>query len=494
MISKIEIDAPVGHEPLDWRSESIERPRRMQSRSRATRILVTEESKRLAGGNVETVRRILGFSQAFAAALVLCLGGGSGALADPPAGTETGASATPSSGDAEKSLPQQSFFSSLKQAFNKDFDHEVVRGHFDLGSPPNSHRYYCLADAKTGKREPNGVLAKTVVLADGRTGIKDGSVSLYSCDTAEKQGMLVTAEYISGVGDAGVTSSSPPAPPAPTVPTAPTAAMPAAAPALASTSPDNVDVAGVRLGMSPDEVRAILKSKKLSNYYESTDVLAHFDPVQGVPQPRATGRFVNVIASWTPPPSPEGDARSEDGESYEVMFTPVPGRERAMAIIHSVGYSPANAVRETALDSGLVKKYGGFAAANELPVSPTWRFQSDGNVQVGDPCNRRGIFGGLSGLNVGSATRQNLALKTTPDEFRFQMERCGMAIVTEDHSAANGAAPREDRMVMRFTVTAYSPSIGLEGAAAATQLIQSAGVPVTRASAVRPKDSAAPNL
>jgi hypothetical protein len=459
--------------------------------------LVTEESKRLAGGNVDTFRRILCFSQPFAAALVLGFGGGSGALADPPAGTETGASAAPSSGDAEKSLPQQSFFSSLKQAFNKDFDHEVVRGHFDLGSPPNSHRYYCLADAKTGKREPNGVLAKTVVLADGRTGIKDGSVSLYSCDTAEKQGMLVTAGYVSSAGDAGVTSSAPPAPPGPTGPTgptAPTAATPAAAPALPSPSPDKVDVAGVRLGMSPDEVRAILKSKKLSNYYESTDALGHVDPAQGAPQPRTGGRFVNVIASWTPPPSSDGDARSEDGESYEVMFTPVPGRERAMAIVHSVGYSPANAVRETALDNGLVKKYGGFAAADELPESPTWRFQSGGNVQVGDPCNRRGIFGGLSGMNVGSATRQNLALKTTPDEFRFQMERCGMAIVTEDHSTANSGAPREDRMVMRFTVTAYSPSIGLEGAATATQRIQSAGVSVTRASAVRPKDSPTPNL
>ena len=443
------------------------------------------------------VRRILCFSQAFAAALVLNFGGGSGALADPPAGTETGASAPPSSNDAQKTLPQQSFFSSLKQAFNKDFDHEVVRGHFDLGSPPNTHRYYCLADAKTGKREPNGVLGQTEVLADGRTGIKGSSVSLYSCDTAEKQGMLVTAGYVSSVSDvssganAGVNSPAPPASPTPPAPPAP---IPAAAPALPGASPDKVDVAGVKLGMSPDEVRAILRSKKLSNYYESTDALGHVDPIQSAPR-AAAGRFVNVIASWTPPPSsPDGDARGEDGESYEVMFTPVPGRERAMAIVHSVGYSPANAVRETALDNGLVKKYGGFAAGDELPASPTWRFQSGGNVQVGDPCNRRGIFGGLGALTAGSAARQNLALKTTPDEFRFQMERCGMAIVTEDHSTANDGAPRVDHIVMRFTVTAYSPSIGLEGAAAAAQLIQSAGVSVTRASAVGSKDSQAPNL
>jgi len=430
---------------------------------------------------LRAVRRIRYFSQAFAAGLVLCFGGRSGALADPPAGTETGASTSSSSSDAQKSLPQQSFFSSLKQAFNKDFEHEVVRGHFELGSPPNVRRYYCLVDAKTGKREPNGVLGQPVVLGDGRTSIRDGSVSLYSCDNAEKQGMLVTAGYGSSVGAGSVIAP------------APQTQIQAAAPALPDVSPDKVDVAGVKLGMSPDEVRAILKSKKLLDYYESTEALGRFDPAQGTLQPIANGRFVNAIATWAPPP-PVGDARGEEGESYEVMFTPVPGRERAMAIVHSTGYSSANAVREATLDNGLVKKYGGFATADDLPESPTWRFQSGGNVQVGDPCNRRGIFGGLGGLDVGNATRQNLALKTTPDEFRFQMDRCGIAIVTEDHSTANGGAPRADRIVMRFTVTAYSPSIGFEGATTAAQLIQSAGEAANKASAARVKDPLGPNL
>jgi hypothetical protein len=442
---------------------------------------VDKESNSFVGGNLGAVRRIMRFSQAFGLGLILCCGGRSGALADPPAGTQTGASAISSSSDAPTSLPQQSFFSSLKQAFNKDFDHEVVRGHFDLGSPPNARRYYCLVDAKTGKREPNGVLGQPFLVAGGMTGIKGGSVSLYSCDTAEKQGVLVTTGYVLSVGAGGMI-----APPS-------QAQTQMAAPALPDVLPVKVDVAGVNLGMSPDEVRAILKSKKLLDYYESTETLGHFDSTKGALQPIANGRFVNVIATWAPPASsPVGDARGEDGESYEVMFTPVPGKERAMAIIHSVGYSPANAVRETALENGLVKKYGGFTTPDDLPGSPTWRFQSGGNVQVGDPCNRRGIFGGLSGLNVG--TRQNLALKTTPDEFRFQMDRCGIAIVTEDHSTANGGAPHEDRIVTRFTVTAYSPSIGFEGATTAAQLIQTAGDAVNKASAARAKDQLAPNL
>ena len=403
-------------------------------------------------------------------------------MADPPAGTPTDASAISSSSDAPTSLPQQSFFSSLKQAFNKDFDHEVVRGHFDIGSPPNAHRYYCLVDAKTGKREPNGVLGEPVPVADGMTGIKGGSVSLYRCDDAEKQGMMVTTGYVLKA-DAGRVMAPPPQ-----------AQIPVGTPALPDISPDKVDVAGVKLGMSPDEVRAILKSKKLLDYYESTETLGHFDATQGALQPMANGRFVNVIATWAPPSAPVGDPRGEDGESYEVMFTPVPGKERAMAIVHSVGYSPADAVRETALENGLIKKYGGFTTPDDLPGSPTWRYQNGGNVQVGDPCNRRGLFGGLSGLNVENATRQNLALKTTPDEFRFQIDRCGIAIVTEDHSTVNRGAPREDRIVTRFTVTAYSPSIGFEGATTAAQLIQTAGEAANKPSAARAKDQLAPNL
>jgi hypothetical protein len=97
-------------------------------------------------------------------------------------------------------------------------------------------------------------------------------------------------------------------------------------------------------------------------------------------------------------------------------------------------------------------------------------------------------------LNAGNATRQNLALKTTPDEFRFQIDRCGIAIVTEDHSSANGGAPREDRTVTRFTVTAYSPSIGFEGATTAAQLIQLAEDAANKARAARAKDQIAPNL
>ncbi|HUY68673.1 MAG TPA: hypothetical protein VMV79_05170, partial [Alphaproteobacteria bacterium] len=126
--------------------------------------------------------------------------------------------------------------------------------------------------------------------------------------------------------------------------------------------------------------------------------------------------------------------------------------------------------------------------------SPTWRWQNGGSVQVGDPCNRRGLFGGLGGLNLANSARENIALQKPPDEFRFEIGRCGVAIVTEDHYTANGGALPEDRLVTRFTVTAYSPSLALEGALSAAQLIQAAkGIP-NPADASRAKAQTVPNL
>lgn len=414
--------------------------------------------------------RIPHSSQVFAVGFVLCCVGTPAAQAV----AQTGAAS--SSSDAPSSAPQENFFSSLKQAFKQDFDHEVVRGHFDLGSPPDAHRYYCLVDAKTGKREPNGVEGQPAPRADGMTGIKAKAVSLYSCGSAEQQGILVTTGYVLSAGAGGMNAQ--------------TSAAPRQAGVLAPVAPERIDVAGVRLGMSLDEVRAVLKSKKRLDYSESTETWGHGGTTGG-PQPRPE-RFVNLIAAWTPPSASVGDT-GEEGESYQVMFTPVPGKERAMAIVHSVAYSPANAIREMALENGLVKKYGGFTGSNDLPEAPTWRIQSNGNVQVGDSCDRRGLFGGLGELNAGHSSRPNLALKTAPEEFRYQIDRCGVAIVTEDHSTANGSAPREDRVITRFTVTAYGPSIGLEGATAA-KAMQAAGEGVNKANAPRTTDQPAPNL
>jgi hypothetical protein len=425
---------------------------------------------------------------------MLLSGGRLAALADTPPATGTATDA-----GAPKTLPQDSIFSSVKQSLNQDIEHDVVRGHFELGDPPNVHRYYCLISTKTGRREPNGVLGELDPHRDGMIGVKNSSVSMYSCAKAEQAGLLVTTGYIFNGAPVTATVVAAPQPaatqavPPQAVPPNP-AAAPVAAPAAVSLSPTQIDIVGIRLGMSPDEVRAVLKSKKLLDYKESAETLSYLDSANGAMQPIPNGRFVNVIAAWTPPPaSAGGDNYQVDGEAFEVLFTPVPGKERVMGIVHSMGYSPANAVREVALENGLVRKYGGYSAG-DLPQSPTWRIQGSGYLQVGDPCNRRGTLGGIGALNGASVARENLALKRSAEDLKSVVDRCGVVILTEDHFTANGGALREDRLVTRFTMTAYSPEIALEGAKSATQLIQSAGVPAKKSDGSRPKDSPAPSL
>jgi hypothetical protein len=397
------------------------------------------------------------------------LGQAAGTGAEAPAGTAPAAQ-TPAPAN---SAPTGDFFSSLKQAFKQDLNREVVRGHFDVGAAPDTHRFYCLVDTKTGKREVYGVGGEPFVRPDGMTGIRAGAVSPDSCEKAEAQGMLVTTGYVLSPA---IKSSSGAAPPPPSPPPPPPVQRPAPEVGKNVSAPEKIDVAGVKLGMTPEQVRSVLKPKLLANYYESTQVLGGFDPHS------AGGRFVNEIAAWT---SGEGE------ESYEVMFTPVPGRERAMAVVRSAAYSVPNAIGVVAMQGALVKKYGGYSG--ELPDSPTWRVQSDGSVLTGDPCARRSVFGGLSKVDAGVPARANLALQTTPEEFRYQIDHCGAAVVTEDQSASNAEVSAQNRVVTRFTVTAYSPVIGFDGATAAAQLMQTAGSPATRPQA-KTGDKAVPEL
>ncbi|MGC1730055.1 MAG: hypothetical protein WA747_11855, partial [Steroidobacteraceae bacterium] len=138
--------------------------------------------------------------------------------ADPPAGAaDAGQSAEGGQGGAQPAESTGGFFSSLKQAFGENLDREVVRGHFEVGSPPNARRYYCLVDPKTGKREANGVSGETVQRRDGMTGVKSAVVSPLSCADAEQKGMLVTADY-KLIGKAATAASPAAAARAPTPP------------------------------------------------------------------------------------------------------------------------------------------------------------------------------------------------------------------------------------------------------------------------------------
>jgi ketosteroid isomerase-like protein len=167
-------------------------------------------------------------SPGLALCVVLLGWAGSTALADPPEGT-AGGTAGPSSES------HGGFLSSLKQAFGENVDREVVWAHFDVGSAPETHRFYCLVDPKTGKRAPNGVAGQPFTRHDGMTGLKAPAISPVSCSDAEQKGILVTSGYTVSMAAHGATSSVPAASATPT-PTPHAAAAPAVTVASAATA------------------------------------------------------------------------------------------------------------------------------------------------------------------------------------------------------------------------------------------------------------------
>jgi hypothetical protein len=208
------------------------------------------------GGRMSISSHIPRCSQALAVGLLLFCGTQGDAVADPPP-TQAGSAPSSSASDA---LPAKgNFMSSLKQAFSEDLDKEVVRGHFDVGSPPDTHRYYCLVDPKTGKSEPNAVAGQLVVRHDKMTGIKGAAVTFFTCADAQQKGILVTSGYVLSAavsskitppapvqkpaGAAALAVAAAPAPLAAAV-VAPTAAAPVAAVAAPVAPPAAVSAEG----------------------------------------------------------------------------------------------------------------------------------------------------------------------------------------------------------------------------------------------------------
>jgi hypothetical protein len=158
-----------------------------------------------------------------AVALAICLAACGTAAADPPAS------------DTQVAESKGGFLSSFRQAIEQDPARDVVRGHFEVGTPPDTHRYYCLVNPKNGKNEENGVRGTPFVRSDGMTGIKEPAVTQLNCADAEKRGLLVTEGYVLK----GAAVKTAPASAAAAAPAAAATAAPAAsaAPAAAAAAP-----------------------------------------------------------------------------------------------------------------------------------------------------------------------------------------------------------------------------------------------------------------
>jgi hypothetical protein len=93
-----------------------------------------------------------------------------------------------------------------------------------------------------------------------------------------------------------------------------------------------------------------------------------------------------------------------------------------------------------------------------------------------------------------ASERENISLKQSADDLQFEVQHCGIAIVTEDHYTPNGGALRDERMVTRYTVTAYSPALAFDGAARAAEILRAAGHDRGTAVSAPSRDARAPDL
>jgi hypothetical protein len=223
---------------------------------------------------------------AAALAATIWAGPGLAQSADQPGSAPQGG---PGNDVGSRTLSQSSIFASVSQSW-KGADHDIVYGHFDLGTPPR--RYYCLIDAQSGKREPNAVLGEPNVQKDGTTTLHMSSVSLYACADAQRAGYIDTSGYRltdrtaralavvpthpsqsqGAAPAAALMPAAPAAPPSATSPAATSLSTPSSAAGTESSTKGGVgaiEVAGVRLGMTGDEARAAVKGRGLLNYYEA---------------------------------------------------------------------------------------------------------------------------------------------------------------------------------------------------------------------------------
>jgi len=171
--------------------------------------------------------------------------------AEPPA------AATNPAAEGQIAEIKGGFFSTFSQGFKEDFDREVVRGHFDVGTSPNVRRYYCMYDPKKGKSTPNAVQGDLVPRRDGMTGIKGAAVTPLSCADAEQKGFLVTTGY--GVKAAASAAPAATSAPPPTVSAVTAAPAPAPMPPPA-TVPPAAPVAAAASASTRSEVMAVFTS------------------------------------------------------------------------------------------------------------------------------------------------------------------------------------------------------------------------------------------
>ena len=185
------------------------------------------------------------------------------------------------------------------------------------------------------------------------------------------------------------------------------------------------DVFGLRIGMTPDQARAMFKSHGFgsttkSNYAEGLTTLTVSLPGKA-PQPVPNTNYVaRISGSSIDMKSP---ATESSGLLLTVFFGPVPGHEGIVSL-NQTEYIPASKkLTYNALAKTLGGKYG--APTELLPGSPgtfRWRYDSTGTLRKPTPATS---FVGCPRLRPGIIEFQPLGSPLMIQEFKQMAPKCG---------------------------------------------------------------------
>jgi hypothetical protein len=386
--------------------------------------------------------------------------------------------------DSNSTPQKKGFFSSLSSAVRQGFDPKAVRGYFDQGGI----RYYCLTDTKTGEVVPNAVMGTTTPEPNGHLSFHQTGVSAISCDDIERSGKLVLQSSQKSQGAATPSQLQQNA----------EGQSARGGSTLASTTTNDLarfEVAGLRLGAPPDEIRRTLKAKRLQEYDEGTATLSFDDQIHGPNHrtPIPNGHFLNVIATATFAVDHQvGSGIFVDSDWFEVHFSPLPGSEQAIEIVRTVSYSPEHAIRETALIDELKRKYGepsnelkyaghvqsrglsthGFIWITGTSADLCKHFAAPSLEQVDDDAT----YGPRDFQSVLGHDSPNAATNVAfviPVVWQ-RLQACGSLVLTVSWITRNSDAPAEQHVVAKMQVAASALQLGKQAAFAAAQMIKQA--------------------
>jgi hypothetical protein len=255
----------------------------------------------------------------------------------------------------------------------------------------------------------------------------------------------------------------------------------------------DIDVGGLKLGLTVSEVHTILEAKGLPQSKEYKMYLTFRDDGNAGNSARLPNSdFVSEITAGTIIRN-----AGEDHEEFNIHFSPNPGEERVVGIVHTVTYSPRNAIRLVDFENTIAQKYAEFRRStdNDLPAARSWMLGLHGLEELppASPCSVYSSTGGraMVALPVDRQPDGNLVLTLALSGTGFasrpwKTARCGpVELEVSGVTVQNQHAPLQARTITHYTVSIFSSSLADEGFAAAAKLTKAASEASDRAASER---------